>query len=744
MLRIIVEGRVQGIGFRPFVYRIAKENNLNGYVRNMSNGTVEIVIEGDESNIKNFIMTLKDKSPKLSVYNAIKIERLQDYGFDKFSIIESGDNLSSKEFSIAPDLSICDECIKEMFNASNRRYAYFFITCTNCGPRFTMIEALPYDRIRTSMREFAMCKECYKEYNDVYDRRFHAESIACKECGPKLTLMGRDGKIIDGDPIVNTAELIDKGYIIAIKGIGGFHIAVSAMDSSAIARLRKGKDRDAKPFAVMAKDVNAIKEFAIVNELEEEVLTSYIKPIVILKKSESYYLSPLISELHTIGVMLPYTGLHYLLFDKLRSKVIVMTSANLYGPIMIDEDSVRKLYFIDYILSHNRRIVNRCDDSVVKVNDNYVSIIRRSRGYTPLPIEINEYAEEPILAIGAHMNLTVSFYYKNKIFVSQHIGDMDNIENYMNLNDTIHYMCNILNIKPKIIACDMHPSLPTNRVADDFAREFSARIVKVQHHNAHLSTLMLESDEDMIGIICDGVGYGYDGNIWGGEIILSDGFKRIAHLSEQPMIGGDLATIYPYRMVASILYDIPEVYEYLSKRGNAKEIDMIISKVRRGSYIKTSSMGRILDAAAYILEIVEKNRYEGEAAMLLEAVAINGNDPLRLEPKIDDNKLDTRYILEQVFYNKDRIARKDLAYSIHSYLARGLSYLAISHAKQYGIEKIGFSGGVAYNSIITTILKREIEKSGLSMIYNTRVPAGDAGLSIGQAYYANNNKHLLF
>ncbi|MDW8276330.1 MAG: carbamoyltransferase HypF [Candidatus Nitrosocaldus sp.] len=754
---ITVHGRVQGVGFRPFIYRVARANNLHGYVRNMGDGSVEIVVEGHERDMERFLHALEHDRPPLAYYERVDVKREKSSSsgsssggsgstFHTFSILDSTHAHGTTEPSIPPDVATCDRCVSELFDASNRRYGYFFITCTDCGPRFTMIRALPYDRANTSMDEFPLCDECYREYMEPTDRRFHNESIACPNCGPRLYLIDGKGGRIDGDPLAHASRYIEQGCIVAVKGIGGFHIMVSAYDTDAIARLRRGKGRGSKPFAVMARSVDVVRNFALLDGEEERLLRSYARPIVLLRKSGSYNLSPLVSNLSTIGVMLPYTALHHLIFSMIGLDAIVVTSANVSDePLMIDEGEVLSLGFVDYILTHDRRIINRCDDSVLMVNDGSTMMIRRARGYVPSPIHVDAYSSRCILALGAHLNVTASILFRDKIVVSQHIGDMDSLKAYTSLRDTAERLCGLLGIRPDLITCDLHPSIPTTGLAYSMAREYGCGVERVQHHHAHASTLMLEHRRrEMVCITCDGNGYGEDGNVWGGEVFVVDGskYERVAHLMEQPMVGGDLAAYYPLRMVAGMLYTrgVDGVEDYLYSRcdtlpyGRA-EMDAILDVVRKGRYIKTTSTGRVLDAVAFVLGVVDRRGYEGEPAMMLESVACDGEDVLRLEPRVSWCALDTGFLLEEVFHNRRRFHARDIAYSAHTYIAEGLAALALDSAREHGIDTIGISGGVAYNRIITRLIRRRVEEHGLRFVCNSSIPAGDAGISIGQAFY---------
>ncbi|GBC74071.1 Carbamoyltransferase HypF [archaeon HR05] len=766
---ITIHGRVQGIGFRPFVYRLAIANNLRGYVRNMGDGSVEIVVDGNEHDLERFIDALKHDKPPLALYEFMDIEKSEGGSeeFANFSIFGSVDTPSTVEPSIPPDIAICDECLHELFNMHDRRYLYFFITCTNCGPRFTMVRALPYDRVNTSMAEFPLCNECLKEYKDPLNRRFHNESIACHECGPRLYLVDCKGRRVDaavvnddnsddGNPIATASRLIEQGCIIAVKGIGGFHLITSAYDDDAISRLRKGKRRESKPLAVMARNIDAVREFAVMDEVEESILRSYARPIVLLRKGSNYNLSPLVSNLDTVGVMLPYTALHHLIFNMLNLNALVVTSANVSDePIIADDDEALRLGFVDYLLIHNRRIINPCDDSVVIVNSCSPMIVRRARGYVPSPISIDVYSSRCILALGAHLNVTISILFKDKIVASQHLGDMDSLKAYTNLCNTVERFCRMLNVRPDVVVCDLHPSIPTTNLAYTIAREYGCSLKRVQHHHAHASTLLIEDKKvnmvregrrGMVCIVCDGNGYGYDGNVWGGEVFLIDGskYERVAHLMEQPMIGGDLAAYYPLRMVAGILYSssVDGVEDYLYSRSytlpyGRAEMDAILDVARKGRYIiKTTSTGRILDAISFLLGVADRRGYEGEPAMLFESVAYGGDDVLKLEPRIINCTLDTKYLIEEIFCSMKRFHTRDLAYSAHVYMAKGLATLALDNAMRHGIDTIGISGGVTYNRIITPLIKRYVEEHGLRFIHNSIIPAGDAGLSIGQAYHA--------
>jgi len=749
-LKVRVTGIVQGVGFRPFIYRLAVGKGLNGYVRNRGDAGVEILLEGDEEKIDVFLRELRAKKPPLAVIHEIKTSHLKGkYRFKEFTIQKSSREAELSGSIIPPDIAICDDCLREMRDPKDPRYDYFFITCTNCGPRYTVIESLPYDRENTTMRDFPMCKFCMDEYADPLNRRFHAQTIACPKCGPKVYLTDNRGERIESsDPIRMAGQLISEGRIVAIKGYGGFHLAASTLMDEPLLRLRRAKHRRQKPFAIMARSLDAVRSFAEVNRRERELLTSYARPIVLLKKSENYYLSDLIAPgLHNIGVMLPYTGLHYMLFDMTDDPAFVMTSANPPNQPIVkdDEEALKRLGDIaDYMLFHNRRIAQRCDDSVIRVHGESTVFLRRSRGYAPAPIMLRHAAKRYAVGLGGELNNTGCILLGRKAFLTQHIGDVENIETRDFLESSIRHLIHLTNGKVEVVACDLHPKFVTTSLAEELSEENDWQMIQIQHHHAHIAALMAEHGiNEIIGIACDGYGYGLDGEAWGGEILLcsweSISFKRLAHLERQPLIGGDLATRYPLRMAAGILHGRVNVEEWLLQHRKSfphgeREIEVILKQIKRGRGITTTtSCGRILDAAAAILDVCYERTYEGEPAMKLESLAIGGRDILKLKPIIANDILDTTEPLIEIFENKSRYSKADLAYSLHSYLARGLAELAIEKAMEENVKTVGFSGGVACNQILTTIMRRIIEDSGLRFLVHNAIPPGDGGLSLGQA-----------
>jgi hydrogenase maturation protein HypF len=650
---------------------------------------------------------------------------------------------------IPPDIAICNECLAELRDPKDPRYEYFFITCINCGPRFTIIERLPYDRANTTMREFPMCGFCQKEYADPLNRRFHAQTVACPTCGPKAYLTTRDGEPIQQkDPVREAGKLLTEGSILAIKGYGGFHVAASAVKEKPLLALRKAKHRRMKPFAIMARSLSATKTFAEVTAKEEELLTSYARPIVLLNKSSEYSLSPLVApDLHNVGVMLPYTGLHYMLFDRVDDAAFVMTSANPPDqPIVKDNDEALETLggTVDYFLFHNRKIAYRCDDSVTRVHGSRLAFIRRSRGYAPAPIMLKEKAKRCVVGLGGELHNTSCVLLENKAFISQHVGDVENVETKVFLQEATNHLIRLTNSHVDVITCDLHPKFTTTLLAQELAEKNGWQLIPVQHHHAHVAALMLEhAVDEIVCIACDGYGYGLGGEAWGGEILLCSreiaGFKRLAYLEPQPLLGGDAATRYPLRMAAGILHKKVNVEDWLLKNSKhlphgETEAKLILQQLKKDSSItETTSCGRVLDAVAVVLGVCYERTYEGEPAMKLESAAMKGKDALKMKPIINGNVLDTAQLLLAIFENRDKASKADLAYSAHAYLAKGLASLAVEKALESGVKVVGFSGGAACNEILASIMRETVEAAGLTFLVHEAVPAGDGGVSFGQA-----------
>ncbi|UCF45418.1 MAG: carbamoyltransferase HypF [Candidatus Bathyarchaeota archaeon] len=749
-VKINVAGIVQGVGFRPFTCRIAVKNGLTGYVRNRGDAGVEILIEGNAQSIQNFLCELQEEKPLLAQIHDIITTTLDGKNEHKeFTIYRSSEEIELSGSVIPPDIAICDKCLNELRDPKDPRYEYFFITCTKCGPRFTIIERLPYDRKNTTMREFPLCDYCQQEYTDPLNRRFHAQTVACPKCGPKVYLTTKNGEQIQQeDPVREAGRLLSEGAILAIKGYGGFHVAASVTKEKPLQALRKAKHRRAKPFAIMVRSIKAAKSFVEVTSKEKALLSSYARPIVLLNKNSQYNLSSLVSPgLHNIGIMLPYTGLHYMLFDRVDDEAFVMTSANPPNqPIVKDKDEALKTLgsIADYFLFHNRNIAYRCDDSVLRVHGTRPSFIRRSRGYAPAPIMLREKAKRCVIGLGGELNNTSCVLLQNKAFISQHIGDVENIETRAFLKEATNHLIRLTNSRVDAVVCDLHPKFTTTALAQKLASENGWELIKVQHHYAHVAALMMEhAVDELVGIVCDGYGYGTDGEAWGGEILLctrkSVKFKRIAHLERQPLLGGDLATRYPLRIAAGILGKKVNVEGWLLKHSQhlpygETEAKLILNQLQKGvGVIETTSCGRFLDAVAAILGICYERTYEGEPAMKLESAAINGKDALSMKPLTSGNVLNTTKMLHALFENIGKASMADLAYSAHAYLAMGLASLAVEKASETGVKTVGFSGGAACNQILAAIMRQTVEDAGLKFLVHEAVPAGDGGISFGQA-----------
>ncbi|MCM8803567.1 MAG: carbamoyltransferase HypF, partial [Candidatus Omnitrophica bacterium] len=524
--RILIKGKVQGVGFRPTVYRYAKELNLTGFVCNTGNG-VFIEIEGEDEKIKNFLNKIRNQPPPKAEIKEISVDEIKVKKDNEFKIIKSKEE--GKEVEISPDIGICKKCIRELFNPDDRRYLFPFINCTDCGPRFTIIKKIPYDRKNTTMDEFIMCEECNREYEDIFSRRFHAQPNCCFKCGPEIELIDSNQRVIikNVESIKKTAELLEDGKIVGIKGIGGYHIACDATNQNSVRNLRERKKRYSKPFALMARDIETIRKYCFLNKQEEKLLKLWQAPIVLIKKKNDILPQEIAPLNNYLGFFLPYTPVHYLIFHFNKNlNVLVMTSGNFSEePIIYDDNDafIRLRYICDFILTHNRKIYINCDDSVLRVLNKKIYFIRRSRGFVPSPIEIPYNSEKNIFSAGADLKNTFSFTKNNKVFLSQHIGDLENFLSIESYKKSINLFKNILEIEPEIIVCDMHPNYFSSRIAKEIFSD--KKIIEIQHHHSHIISCMVDNflkNQKVIGVAFDGTGYGIDGNIWGGEFLICD------------------------------------------------------------------------------------------------------------------------------------------------------------------------------------------------------------------------------
>ncbi len=744
---IHVSGVVQGVGFRPFIYRLATARGLNGYVLNKGDAGVEIVVEGEHDDIDDFLEVMHREAPPLASIETSDVTRETGKRHDGFEIRRSSQQRSGGTSIVPPDVSICDDCIQEMQNPGDRRHRYFFTTCTNCGPRYTTITGLPYDRPQTTMDAFPMCENCRKEYTDPGDRRYHAQTIACPDCGPQVSLLTGDGTAMEtgAEAIRRAGMLLREGAIIAVKGNGGFHLACSAAMPSAIERLREGLGRPRKPFALMAADLDMARDVAHVDEREQELLASAVRPIMLLRKRQE--LPEVSPGLHTVGVMLPYTGLHVMLFESC-SEPLVMTSANMPGePILYrNMDALDRLDGIaDFFVTYDREIAHRCDDSVVRVVNGSAALIRRSRGYVPTAVSAAATSHD-VLALGPELDVTSCVLSGGRAFLSPYIGNVSRPAAQDFLERETEHLLGLTGATPEAVAHDLHPGFATTTMAERYADEHDVPAVAVQHHHAHVAKVMAENDVDeAIGIAVDGIGYGSDGSMWGGEVLHCrlDGSARVGHLEMQPMVGGDLATRYPLRMLAGILHGGDGFESFLRERAEMfphgmQEIEVVLRQAANERGVLTSSCGRVLDATAALLDVCHHRHYEGEPAMLLESHARQGT-ALDIAPEISWDApavLHTSPLFRWLWEHRDEDSH-DLASTAEAYLAGGLADIAVSYAHQEHVDVVALAGGCAYNEHLSRVISASLERAGLRCIRNRLVPAGDGGISYGQAVVAD-------
>jgi len=744
--RIRVTGTVQGVGFRPFVYRMAVRLGLAGSVCNLGDAGVEIDVEGEAEGIESLLEALRTQAPSLAVIDRISAEPQPTVGHSEFMIAPSTEGAAARG-TLPPDTAICAECERDILNDTRYR-GYWATSCTDCGPRFTVIEGLPYDRPQTSMDEFPLCPDCKAEYTDPLDRRYHAQTIACAACGPRLTFDGARG-----DAIVRAADALRRGGIVAVKGIGGTHLVCDARSDETVRTLRERVGRSQQPFALMASE-DTVADFAAPTADEWALLQSPERPIVLVRTKEPTAVSSAVAPgLDSVGLMLPYSGLHVLLLAAYPGP-LVMTSANLPGrPMAIDNAEIEKKLagMADHFLLHDRRIVARCDDSVVRRSGGETVLIRRSRGFVPRPISI-ELGDEAILALGPETGVTVTIYGGGAVTLSQHIGSVDNVETFEFLQDAIAHLGRILGSKPAaLVACDLHPDFLTTHHAHRLGKTLGARVVPVQHHAAHAVALAGEHGIDrFVAVVLDGFGYGVDRTAWGGEVFELSGrtIDRVGTLSPVRMPGGDAAARFPRRMLASYLLSggVParRVREVLLQCGaETDEANVVLRQLDRDvNCPRTSSAGRFLDAAAAWLDVCQARTYEGEPAMRLEAAARSGT-PLQFAPATirrtshGGRTLDVAGALAELIFTVDpKSAMRDRAATAQRILADGVARMAIETADEADIDTVGFSGGVAYNDAIASRIRAVVEAAGKTYITNCAVPCGDGGVSFGQAVCA--------
>ncbi len=732
-MKIIASGTVQGVGFRPTVYRVAKSLGLKGYVLNKGSN-VEIGIAGDAEKDE-FLNALLKKLPSLATIDKIEVKDEPIVGYDNFKILNSSEG---EKTSVTPvDTAICEECIKELFDEDNRRYLFPFINCTSCGARFSVIENVPYDRVSTSMREFKMCEECLAEYRDPMDRRFHAQTTSCPRCGPKYTLYGRKGVVMDEkNPIETFAQLVDEGAIGIAKSWGGMHL-ICTFDQAT--RVRELYGRPAKPFAVMFRDLNAIAKYAELDSDEEKLLTSARRPIVLLdKRASSDDFSGISPGLRTVGVYLPYSGLHYVLFRHLQSEGIIMTSANVSGePMAISNEEAFNLN-ADYFLLHNRRIVNRLDDSVVQCYERGKFFLRKSRGFIPATIKV-QYKDR-ILSLGAGENVSSSITKECILYTSQYIGDTFHYPTVDFLASGTEHMMKLLGLRMAeidAIGVDLHPRYPTKKYGKKLSEEFQIELVEVQHHWAHVASLMLDRGvEEIVALALDGTGYGVDRKAWGGEILHSrySRFERVGSLEEIPLIGGEMAIKDPRRLVFaifSLLGRDADVAHFVDEK-EANVMEKLLTKAP-----KTSSFGRVLDALSCYLGICQRMTYDGEPAMKLERYLAEGTSTYEFATSVE--RKDRKIVMTLPLFDQlaeCRIStekdKADIAYSFVYALIKEMVEIAADACGSTGIPYIGLTGGVSYDVPIVRMAEELVKEKGLKFLTHDKIPNGDGGISAGQ------------
>jgi hydrogenase maturation protein HypF len=795
---ISVRGVVQGVGFRPFIHRLARRHELNGFVANTTSGVL-IEVEGDPEHIRTFYRDIEKNAPPFAQIQSKSIHPQPPENFDGFTIRTSLHEARRLTF-IAPDIGICNDCLRELLNPSDRRYGYPFINCTNCGPRFTIIERLPYDRSRTTMKDFTMCEACAAEYADINDRRYHAQPNACALCGPSVELLPcgmksprrhsslphREETCRGHDAILASITYLKQGKILAIKGLGGFHLACDATNDDAVNTLksRKKRERD-KPLAVMFPALDTVKEFCTPGEEEALLLQSPQRPIVLLEKRPDCSISAHVSPNNRyLGVMLPYTPLHYLLFFADRASsgaegqvtktmsgngiptglnhrydypALVMTSANTSDePIVKDNDEAfeRLSSIADYILIHDRPILNRCDDSVVRISKGKTSFIRRSRGYTPFPVVL-DFHLETILGCGAEQKHTFCLTLENYAFLSQHIGDLKNRETFVHFRESLDHFKQNFNAAPSVIACDLHPDYLSTRFARDCVDSCldgdMERLFPVQHHHAHIASCMAENglNEKVIGVSYDGTGYGADGQIWGGEFLLCDygHYIRAGHLEYVPLPGGEAAIREPWRMAVSYLHRVFGIafremkLPFLTGIPEHR-IDTLLGMIEKGINTRqTSSLGRLFDAVSAVILSRNAVTYEGQGAVELEqAIEKIIDDTYHCDTVERDGTIliDTPSLFAEVV--RDVQKKTDpaiISCKFHNTVVQFTVDTCISLSKKTGITSVALSGGCFQNMFLSERVAAGIEDRGLQCYIHTKVPPNDGGISLGQVLVAS-------
>jgi hydrogenase maturation protein HypF len=755
---VSVRGVVQGVGFRPFVYRLAAEEELAGFIGNDTGG-VTIEIEGPVEKLETFRRRLQAEAPPLSRIDSVVVQSIPPKQEKGFRIVLS-DASGDVSTGIPADAATCSDCLHELLDPKDRRYRYPFLNCTNCGPRFTITRRIPYDRPQTSMAQFKMCEDCQAEYDDPANRRFHAQPNACAVCGPHVWLVAPDGaEIPSDDPVTETIDRLQAGEIMAIKGIGGFHLSVDATNEFAVMRLRDRKHRYGKPLAVMVRDLETARELCVLTPREEQLLLTVARPIVIAPKRIGCDVAPSVAPgIPWLGVYLPYAPLQHLLFADARVRALVMTSANLSEePISIDNDEAltRLGKIADAFLMHDREILQRCDDSVMALVDGAPQLIRRARGFVPLAVAL-PFDSPPLLAVGGHLKNVFTLARGRLAYQSQHLGDLENLTGLEFFRESLAHLMHTFEIEPETVVHDQHPGYLSTSWAKEWATERGKRVIAVQHHHAHIAACMAEHgiEGPVIGLSLDGTGYGSDGRIWGGEVLVSrlESFERFAHLDYVPMPGGEAAIREPWRMALGALHAAGfniEAPDVLSAAGvKQKDARVIGRMIERGLNTPlTSSCGRLFDAVAAVVLGRGVVDYEAQAAIELEGIAFDEADELddgysfewidgdwnKREPARISSSPMWRELIEDL---RSGVARPRIAARFHAGLATAFVHAAVLARTATGIQQVALSGGCMHNRRLVRLLRAGLEAEEFDVLQHVQVSPGDGGLSYGQAVVA--------
>jgi hydrogenase maturation protein HypF len=747
---------VQGVGFRPFVFRLATEGQLSGHIGNDTDGVI-IEIEGADECIAVFLTRLRSEPPPMARIDSIEIAGVPVTGESGFAIVSSR-VLGRVSTGIPADAATCSDCLRELFDPHDRRFRYPFLNCTNCGPRFTITRSIPYDRPQTSMSAFPMCPACQAEYDDPMNRRFHAQPNACRDCGPHVWMVGTDGlEIAAEDPIAACIDRLIQGQIMAIKGVGGFHLSGDATNEWAVMQLRDRKHRYGKPLAVMVRDVSAARALCLLSNEEESLLQSAARPIVLARARENSGIAPSVAPgVPWLGVFLPYAPLQHLLFADERVRALVMTSANLSEePIAIDNDEVRSRLanIADAFLMHNRKILQRCDDSVAAIVDGAPQLIRRARGFVPLGIDLPLDAP-PLLAVGGHLKSVFTLARGRFAYQSQHLGDLESPSALAFFEESLEHLMRTFEVEPEAVVHDLHPGYMSTEWAQRWAGERGLRLIAVQHHHAHIAACMAEHalDGSIIGLSLDGTGYGTDGRIWGGEVLVCTlhAFERFAHLDYVPMPGGDAAVREPWRMAVGHLHATG--WDVTSKSildlfgATEQEVRLLVRMMERKINAPlTSSLGRLFDAAAAIILGRRKVDYEAQAAIELEGLAVDEPDNVEPYPMTASGGdwpreaacLGLSSLWREIMVDLENgVSKAKIAARFHAGIANGFVQAAVAAGSAAGIDTIALSGGVMHNRRLSRLLRAGLEAQGFRVFQHRRVSPGDGGLSYGQAAIA--------